>query len=200
MKSALRKLFVVLALASLLLNLAPQKVVKAASGLDLTNYCRLKGWSYATLVSFNAYGWVCIGYDGSQHGMDLNQACNWQYGYTWSARFRSFSDPYSWECNHWCYVIPQAGVWSSHGPELRVRGPDPMNWDEGRSEFYYIYYQGNYSNNYPAGGPYYNFSEHYMYWGVDTTWAAQHALDWSNSSNWLIWYTRQDNSCPFTQS
>jgi len=76
----------------------PAQSAFAQAGLDLNDYCRDKGWGRATLNGGDtAYDWKCQ--SGSTYlDMNLNEACQMQYGSGYSANFRDFNDPYSWYC------------------------------------------------------------------------------------------------------
>jgi hypothetical protein len=190
---------VILALVVSLLGLT-HKTAEAGAGLDLNLYCQTKGHDYATLVSNDAYGWRCADNDGSLYDMDLNQACRVQYAGDWSARYRDFNDAYSWECQHWCNVQPNASQfgWQGANPNfaLRVDGPSSMDWDPGSGKEYYIYYQGYFIGP-DVIGPH-GYSDGHMEWGVDTTWTISHP-DWRTDANWQIHYTVSDNSCSFSK-
>lgn len=175
-----------------------QPAAQAAS-LDLDRYCRENGHSHSTLTQYNAYGWVCVGYNGVYYGMDLNNACQTQYGSGWWAQYRNFNDPYSWECKRWCSVEPNAALfgWQGVNPNfaLRIDGPESLDWDPGRGELYYVYYNGSYVG---AGSvdPHGYFAAGYQEWGIDSGWSLSH-LRWRDDYRWRIDYTLSDNTCPY---
>lgn len=68
-------------------------------GLDLSGYCRSRGLEGAALTEQNAHGWACQAKDGATSGMDLFDACRWQYGDALPVpRYTDFADPFSWKC------------------------------------------------------------------------------------------------------
>ena len=74
----------------------------AEGGINIDAYCqyRFLGSARAQLVPpYNVYSWVCRYIGGQAYGINLNDACKWQYGRWWaSAAYRSYWNPYSWYC------------------------------------------------------------------------------------------------------
>jgi hypothetical protein len=75
------------------------EILSDGGGLDLSGYCQSLGFEGATLTEQNAYGWACQARDGGTSGMDLFDACRWQYeGALPTPRYADFSDPFGWKC------------------------------------------------------------------------------------------------------
>jgi hypothetical protein len=70
---------------------------RQGGGLDLNSYCQARGYTGVVLEAHNAYGWKCRDSGGGLHGMDLYDACAWQYG-RGKPIYGDFDDPYSWKC------------------------------------------------------------------------------------------------------
>jgi len=92
----------------------------AQGGLDLNRCCSDKGWGRATLNGGStAYDWKCV--SGSTfHDMNLNEACQMQYGSGYTAEYRDFNDPNSWYCQ-----APANG--GSGNPQNPEPGPNPVS-------------------------------------------------------------------------
>jgi len=73
------------------------RLVPQGGGLDLDAYCRAKGYTGVSLEENNAHGWKCRDSGGGLHGMDLYDACAWQYG-RGRPIYGDFNDPCSWKC------------------------------------------------------------------------------------------------------
>jgi len=79
-----------------------------SGGLDLDAYCRSKGHKGTYLVADNrtAYGWRCVAQNETLVGIDMVDACLWQYkGALPEPRFK-YEDPYSWRCTARAVIAP----------------------------------------------------------------------------------------------
>jgi len=73
-------------------------------GVNLAGYCQqVVKYSGAELVANNVYGWRCWKNEGEFKywtEITVTGACQWQYKNRYAyARYRSYSNPYSWYCN-----------------------------------------------------------------------------------------------------
>ncbi len=70
-------------------------------GVELGGYCRSINYWGALLVEHNAYGWRCHRSTNDLRGINMDEACKWQYpAYRDRVRatYRDFNNPYSWYC------------------------------------------------------------------------------------------------------
>lgn len=71
----------------------------SSNDMDLDGYCKYKGYAGVVLTGSTVYDWKCKSSSGSLIGMDLYDACKWQYiGVLNVAKFTNTNDPYSWKC------------------------------------------------------------------------------------------------------
>lgn len=52
---------------------------RALGGVNLRAYCQSLGYADVTLVGSTVADWRCVSWDGSLAGINLNDACTWQY-------------------------------------------------------------------------------------------------------------------------
>lgn len=78
---------------------AARQVIQSWHGVDLDFYCKNKNYRGVALVENNAYGWKCIGLDGSRLAIDMFDVCRWQYrGGFPRPLFTDFANANSWTC------------------------------------------------------------------------------------------------------
>lgn len=66
-------------------------------GVDLSAYCKHKGYEDTKLVNNTGYGWVC--YRGNTVvAISMTDACQWTYGPGAIDRMGDYNDPNSWRC------------------------------------------------------------------------------------------------------
>lgn len=110
-------------------------------GLDLNGYCQSRGYSHATLTQHNAHGWVCVHANGSTTGMDLNAACQRQYGSSAPrAVYADFNNPYSWTCQAPVNSCRQLSAYTDYfqgKPALIVYHPGGSHPDSGKITAYF---------------------------------------------------------------
>jgi hypothetical protein len=91
--------FVIVVSVIIILIAQPTTAYADSGGLDLDGYCKSKGFAGVTLIENTAYGWNCKATNGTTYGMDLFDACKWQYGGALpTPKYSDFNDPYSWQC------------------------------------------------------------------------------------------------------
>jgi hypothetical protein len=182
---------------------AKQNVVFAqGGGPDIEGYCRNQGYSGATLVESNAYGWKCSANDGSTADIHIEDVCRQIYGDAApKASYKDFENPYSWVChterityhqNGWCSVVPtEVGYYGkssrwNYNPRFQAYYDSMTNLE---SVEYFIYYQGTYVGEdiSELEGPDHERGNNEWQFGIDTSWAAQH-WDWHYESSWRIDY------------
>ncbi|SDD95725.1 hypothetical protein [Actinokineospora iranica] len=67
-------------------------------GVNLKSYCQYHGFDDVTLLPpKDVYSWRCH-LDGEVYGIDMYDACWWQYRRPSRPDFYEFKDPYSWYC------------------------------------------------------------------------------------------------------
>ena len=93
-----RKSLSILAGATLALGIVAGGVVQPAQAADypvnVTIACQLAGYSSASLVAGNVYGWRC---NPGSVGADIQLWCSYAYAGT-TAVYLNYSNPYSWRC------------------------------------------------------------------------------------------------------
>jgi hypothetical protein len=71
----------------------------ALGGINIWNYCVHLGYTGEKVTSPNAYGYVCTRADGTTAGINMDRACEWQYGRgDGLSRFSNFYSTTSWQC------------------------------------------------------------------------------------------------------
>lgn len=74
---------------------------RSLGGVNLSAYCKSLGYTKATLVHHNVYGWRCYKHQGQGlwAGLSVTQACKKKYGFDDAyAQYLDFNNPYSWVC------------------------------------------------------------------------------------------------------
>ena len=67
-------------------------------GVNMDGYCKSIGDRRASLDGKTAYDWRCVTPSGQHVGINMTDACNWQYNWTTVARVADFYNPSSWQC------------------------------------------------------------------------------------------------------
>lgn len=76
---------------------------QSLGGVNLSAYCKSLGYTKATLVHHNVYGWRCYKHEGQGlwAGLNVTLACRKQYKRDDNdayAQYLDFNNPYSWVC------------------------------------------------------------------------------------------------------
>lgn len=199
-------LFVILLVTLLGVGTAPH-AVKAQDdsdfGLDLDGYCQSLDYEYADTIDSNAYGWRCIDRNGNTHEMDLNQACDDQYGGSFHAEYQDFQDPYSWHCvsadpyepqfdKIWCRVEVNARTIGNRELHLYIvewRGVDLT--DQVMDREVSLYFQGQLVKTSWRG-----YARGANQWQLSAEWVRDHTPGWDFDSDWYLDYLWHGQFCP----
>jgi hypothetical protein len=94
-----------------------EKPATALGGLDLWSYCKANGYNGYALTGNDAYSYSCKDWSGGLHGINLDQACSWQYHRSdVLPRFSNFYSTTSWQCGG------SAGDFGRHRPRVLLQG------------------------------------------------------------------------------
>ena len=75
----------------------------STGGINIDAWCQHLTFGTARaqlLPPFNVYSWACRYVGGQAFGINLNDACKWQYNRSWAtAHYSNYWNPYSWYCS-----------------------------------------------------------------------------------------------------
>jgi hypothetical protein len=76
----------------------------STGGINIDAWCQHLTFGTARaqlLPPYTVYSWACRYIGGQAFGINLNDACKWQYNRSWAwAAYTNYWNAYSWYCNY----------------------------------------------------------------------------------------------------